>query len=244
MDMIIFFISVFLAGIFSFFSPSFLLLFSFFSPCILPLLPVYAGVLLDDKEGSQVSSGKYSISVVSLLRTLTFIAGISFIFILLGYGAGFLGDLLYASWFQYVIGAVIILLGLHQMEVLHFQGLYKERRLQLKQQGQKGKGYSQAFLLGLTFSFAWTPCVGPVLGSVLALAASGAWQGAGLMLIYTLGLALPFLVLALASSYVLKHFRKLHPYLGTLKKVGGLLIIVMGILVLLGNASILTRLFE
>ena len=112
---------------------------------------------------------------------------------------------------------------------------------------QKGKGYSQAFLLGLTFSFAWTPCVGPVLGSVLALAASGgsgAWQGAGLMLIYTLGLALPFLVLALASSYVLKHFRKLHPYLGTLKKVGGFLIIVMGILVLLGNASILTTLFE
>ena len=144
-------------------------------------------------------------------------------------------------------GAVIILLGLHQMEVLHFKGLYKERRLQLKRQGQSGKGYSQAFLLGLTFSFAWTPCVGPVLGSVLALAASGgsgAWQGAGFMLVYTLGLALPFLVLALASSYVLKHFRKLHPYLGILKKVGGFLIILMGILVLLGNASILTTLFE
>lgn len=234
MDNIIFFISVFLAGILS-----------FFSPCILPLLPVYAGVLLDDKDGAQASSGKFSISVTSLLRTLAFIAGISFIFILLGYGAGFLGDLLYASWFQYVTGAVIILLGLHQMEVLHFKGLYKERRLQL--QGQKGKGYSQAFLLGLTFSFAWTPCVGPVLGSVLALAASGgsgAWQGAGLMLVYTLGLALPFLVLALASSYVLKHFRKLHPYLGILKKVGGFLIIVMGLLVLFGNASILSQLFE
>lgn len=230
----IFFLSVFLAGILS-----------FFSPCILPLLPVYAGVLLDDKDGAQVSSGKFSISVVSLLRTLAFIAGISFIFILLGYGAGFLGDLLYASWFQYVTGAIIILLGLHQMEVLHFKGLYKEIRLQL--QGQKGKGYSQAFLLGLTFSFAWTPCVGPVLGSVLALAASGgsgAWQGAGLMLVYTLGLALPFLVLALASSYVLKHFRKLHPYLGTLKKVGGFLIIVMGLLVLFGNVSILSQLFE
>ena len=160
MDNIIFFISVFLAGILS-----------FFSPCILPLLPVYAGVLLDDKDGAQASSGKFSISLVSLLRTLAFIVGISFVFILLGYGAGFLGDLLYASWFQYVTGVVIILLGLHQMEVLHFQGLYKERRLQL--QGQKGKGYSQAFLLGLTFSFAWTPCVGPVLGSVLALAASG-----------------------------------------------------------------------
>lgn len=236
MGHIFFFLSVFLAGILS-----------FFSPCILPLLPVYAGVLLDDKDGAQASSGKFSISVTSLLRTLAFIAGISFIFILLGYGAGFLGDLLYASWFQYVTGAVIILLGLHQMEILHFKGLYKEKRLQLQGQGRHGKGYSQAFLLGLTFSFAWTPCVGPVLGSVLALAASGgsgAWQGAGLMLVYTLGLALPFLLLALTSSYVLKHFRKLHPYLGILKKVGGFLIIVMGLLVLFGNASILSQLFE
>lgn len=236
MGHIFFFLSVFLAGILS-----------FFSPCILPLLPVYAGVLLDDKDSAQASSGKFSISVTSLLRTLAFIAGISFIFILLGYGAGFLGYLLYASWFQYVTGAVIILLGLHQMEILHFKGLYKEKRLQLQGQGQNGKGYSQAFLLGLTFSFAWTPCVGPVLGSVLALAASGgsgAWQGAGLMLVYTLGLALPFLLLALTSSYVLKHFRKLHPYLGILKKVGGFLIIVMGLLVLFGNASILSQLFE
>ncbi|HFH2031354.1 TPA: thiol-disulfide oxidoreductase-associated membrane protein CcdA2 [Streptococcus pneumoniae] len=236
MGPIFFFLSVFLAGILS-----------FFSPCILPLLPVYTGVLLDDKDGAQASSGKFSISVTSLLRTLAFIAGISFIFILLGYGAGFLGDLLYASWFQYLTGAIIILLGLHQMEILHFKGLYKEKRLQLQGQGQNGKGYSQAFLLGLTFSFAWTPCVGPVLGSVLALAASGgsgAWQGAGLMLVYTLGLALPFLLLALTSSYVLKHFRKLHPYLGILKKVGGFLIIVMGLLVLFGNASILSQLFE
>ncbi|CEW96000.1 TPA: thiol-disulfide oxidoreductase-associated membrane protein CcdA2 [Streptococcus pneumoniae] len=236
MGHIFFFLSVFLAGILS-----------FFSPCILPLLPVYTGVLLDDKDGAQASSGKFSISVTSLLRTLAFIAGISFIFILLGYGAGFLGDLLYASWFQYLTGAIIILLGLHQMEILHFKGLYKEKRLQLQGQGQNGKGYSQAFLLGLTFSFAWTPCVGPVLGSVLALAASGgsgAWQGAGLMLVYTLGLALPFLLLALTSSYILKHFRKLHPYLGILKKVGGFLIIVMGLLVLFGNASILSQLFE
>ncbi len=120
MDNVIFFISVFLAGILS-----------FFSPCILPLLPVYAGVLLDDKDATQASSGKISISLVSLLRTLAFIVGISFIFILLGFGAGFLGNLLYASWFRYVTGAVIILLGLHQMEVLHLQGLYKERRLQL-----------------------------------------------------------------------------------------------------------------
>ena len=93
---------------------------------------------MDDKDGAHISSGKFSISVVSLLRTLVFIIGISFVFILLGYGAGFLGNLLYASWFQYVTGAVIILLGLHQMEVLHLKGLYKERRLSIKETGAKG----------------------------------------------------------------------------------------------------------
>ena len=126
MDNVFFFISVFLAGILS-----------FFSPCILPLLPVYAGVLLDDKDGAQVSRGKISISLVSLLRTLAFIAGISFIFILLGYGAGFLGNLLFASWFQYVTGAVIILLGLHQMEVLHLQGLLHGKKATIKETGAK-----------------------------------------------------------------------------------------------------------
>ena len=121
-------------------------------------------------------------------------------------------------------------LGLAPDGSLTFEGTLQGKKATIKETGQKGNGYSQAFFLGLTFSFAWTPCVGPVLGSVLALAASGgsgAWQGAGLMLIYTLGLALPFLVLALASSYVLKHFRKLHPYLGTFKKSRWFLIIVM-----------------
>ncbi len=97
-----------------------------------------------------------------------------------------------------IILGQLILLGLHQMEILHFKGLYKEKRHYNCKDRGKSKGYSQAFLLGLTFSFAWTPCVGPVLGSVLALAASGgsgAWQGAGLMLVYTLGLARPFFLL-------------------------------------------------
>ena len=109
MDNVFFFISVFLLEFF----PSFLL-------CILPLLPVYAGVLLDDKNDAQASSGKFSISVVSLVRTLAFIAGF-LCFYLTGLWSWILGNLLYASWFQYVTGAIIILLGLHQMEVLHLQ---------------------------------------------------------------------------------------------------------------------------
>ena len=85
------------------------------------------------------------------MRTLAFIAGFLLSLVLLGYGAGFLGNLLYASWFQYVTGAVIILLGLHQMEVLHLQGLYKEKRLQLKRQVKTLTAIVRHFLLGLTF---------------------------------------------------------------------------------------------
>ena len=114
-------------------------------------------------------------------------------------------------------------------------------------QNRERNEFFNAFLIGVTFSFGWTPCVGPVLSSVLAIAASGgdgALQGALLMLVYTLGLALPFLLLALASSWVLQHFAKLKPHMGTLKKIGGALIILMGILLMLGNLNSLASLFH
>ena len=107
--------------------------------------------------------------------------------------------------------------------------------------------FFNAFLIGVTFSLVGPLCVGPVLSSVLAIAASGgdgALQGALLMLVYTLGLALPFLLLALASSWVLQHFAKLKPHMGTLKKIGGALIILMGILLMLGNLNSLASLFH
>lgn len=107
--------------------------------------------------------------------------------------------------------------------------------------------YWSAFLLGITFSFGWTPCIGPVLSSVLALAASGgngAWQGAIYTLIYTLGMALPFLVLALASGLVMPYFSKIKRHMMLLKKIGGFLIVLMGILLLLGQVNVLAGIFE
>ena len=232
----LFSISVFLAGILS-----------FFSPCILPLLPVYVGLLLDEEgAGKKIRILAWELPWQGLLKTLSFIAGLSLVFLLLGYGAGFLGSFLYAPWFRYGLGILVIGLGLHQMEVLNIRLLQRQKNLAIQAKKERNPFYN-AFLLGLSFSFGWTPCVGPVLSSVLALAASGgqgALQGGFLMLVYTLGLSLPFLLLALASGLVLKHFQALRPYLGILKKIGGLLIILMGILLMLGNLNSLASLFS
>ena len=230
----LFSISVFLAGVLS-----------FFSPCILPLMPVYVGILLDSEHEKTVRIFERDISWYGLVKTLCFIAGLSTVFLILGYGAGALGQVLYAPWFRYLLGGIVILLGIHQMGLINLQQLQKQKSIQLKKD-EKRNEFFNAFLIGVTFSFGWTPCVGPVLSSVLAIAASGdgALQGALLMLVYTLGLALPFLLLALASSWVLQHFAKLKPHMGTLKKIGGALIILMGILLMLGNLNSLASLFH
>lgn len=226
---ILFVLSVFLAGVFS-----------FFSPCVFPLLPVYMGILLDEQ------GEKKSVFWHGLAKTMCFIAGISIIFLILGYGAGVLGNVLYTGWFRYVLGAVVILLGLHQMEVFQLAFLQKQKTMTFRKKASRN-GYLSALLLGITFSFGWTPCIGPVLGSVLAVAAAGgesAVQGGLLLLVYTLGMSLPFLVMALASGLVMKYYKSIQPSLPLLKKVGGALIILMGILLLLNQLSLVTEFFN
>ena len=233
MNPIIFSLTVFLAGILS-----------FFSPCVFPLLPVYIGILLGSDQEKAIQLFGKKIRWHGLLKTICFIAGISVIFLLIG--AGLLGKIMYTNWFRYLMGVLIIILGLHQMEVFKFHFLEKQKTMDFGANKQKNELFS-AFLLGLGFSFGWTPCIGPVLGSVLALAASDgqdALMGAIYLLVYTLGMALPFLLLALASSLVLPYFNRLKPHLLLLKKIGGAIIILMGILLLLGQLNSLSSIFS
>ena len=211
---------------------------SFFSPCVLPLLPLYMGYLsggaaCEDENGVMRWPRKKI-----LVNTLFFILGISFAFFALGFGITALGGALRngREWIARVSGVIIILLGLWQLGVFrHTAAMEKERRISLSLD-KLAMNPVTALLLGFTFSFAWTPCVGPALSSVLLMAASSADAGRGYALIglYTLGFVLPFMALGLFTGAVLSFFKAHRQAMKNTVKIGAALLIVMGVLTLTG----------
>ena len=200
-------------------------LLSFFSPCIFPLLPVYIGMLS--------TSGKKSI-----IKTVVFVIGLSTSFVLLGFGAGSIGSFLISKTFRIISGVIVIIFGIIQMEIVKIPFLERTKLVDIK--GKENDSIWGAFLLGFTFSLGWTPCVGPILASILFISSGegNPYYGALMMFIYVLGLATPFVILSLSSKYVLTKVSAIKKHLGIMKKIGGLLIIIMGILLLTDKLSI------
>ncbi|WP_105617539.1 cytochrome c biogenesis CcdA family protein [Vallitalea okinawensis] len=232
----IFISTVFIAG-----------LLSFFSPCILPLLPVYIsyfGGEDGEKEIKGIRIGKLLINPRVVLRTMIFVGGLSTSFVILGFGAGALGAFLNSRIFFVVSGSVVILLGMHQTGLFKLHFLEREKKLDLKR--SKRSDLLGTYLLGFTFSFGWTPCIGPVLGAVLGLSAieGQAVYGAWLMFVYALGLMIPFLVISIFSDLLLRHVRKLNKHMGKIRIVGGIIIIFMGILLMTDSLNMIVALFE
>ena len=214
-------------------------LLSFFSPCIVPLLPVYLSQFSTVGAAAQESFARRRLRV--MLKSVLFVAGLSVCFILLGFGAGALGSVIGSKPFMVVMGLIVIVLGLHQTGLLRIKWLSYQKKVELKR-SRRGD-YLGSFLLGLTFSFGWTPCIGPVLGAVLGLSATGSQPlyGGFLMAVYSLGFLVPFLALALFSNVLLVKIKKLDRYLGKIEAAGGVVIILMGILLMTDNLnSILT----
>lgn len=200
---------------------------SFLSPCFLPLMPVYLGYL----SGEAVSNRKWKV----IKNSLGFILGFTFIFIILGAAASSIGHflLVYRKLIDKILGVLVIIMGLFYMEIINIGFLNIERRF-----GFEGKktGFSGAVLLGAAVSFGWTPCIGSILTSVLALAASrnSLLYGIYLLFAYSMGIAVPFLAAAVLIEEASTGIRKILRYTKVIKVVTGLILIATGIMIYTG----------
>ena len=212
--------------------------FSFLSPCVLPLVPSYltfvTGMSLEDLEAGVNRK-------TTLIHSTLFVAGFSAIFILMGASASFLGQFMLQNkpLIARVGGVIIIVLGLHLTGLLRITPLMREKRIHVN---DKPAGYLGTVGVGMAFGAGWTPCIGPILGAILTFAASqdGMWTGVGLLTVYSLGLAIPFLLASLALDSFLQAFKKFRRYLHAVEIGSGVLLIVLGLLLLTGSFTILS----
>jgi len=229
-----FIISAFVAG-----------LLTFLAPCTLPLVPAYLGFIsgvssedLKDPEKARAARRKI------FTNGLAFIVGFSIIFILFGTLAGVIGQGLtpYRIWFTRIGGILVILFGLFMLGVFNIPFLQADRRIKMPSFLKVGRPDS-SLVIGGAFAFGWTPCVGPILGSILLLASSSATagQGALLLTIFSLGLALPFVIIALIFSKATQYIEKINKYLKWVSVIGGVFLILLGILLFTNNFSLLVQ---
>jgi cytochrome c-type biogenesis protein len=206
-------------------------LLSFLSPCVLPLVPSYIGFLtgmtLPEVTGRRRPA---------LVHGILFVAGFSLVFILLGASATALGRALnqYQVWIQRVGGVLIIAFGLVCLGVVRADFLLRERRLHME---EKPVGYLGSILVGMAFAAGWTPCIGPVLGAILGLAATSndLARGTLLLVVYSAGLAVPFLLAAVALESFLAWFQRFRRYLPWVMRISGALLVFVGILMVTGE---------
>ncbi|HFI0460955.1 TPA: cytochrome c biogenesis CcdA family protein [Streptococcus suis] len=216
-------------------------LLSFLSPCVLPILPIYIGLLAGGAEGKE---GERNV----LVNTLSFVIGIAVTFFLLGFASSLLSRVLQANAqvLQIISGLLIMLMGILQLGWFNIPMLEREFSAKSKVY-QAGKQVTPflAFLMGFTFSFSWTPCIGPILASVFIYASSQeGWLSGILLLVYCLGFILPFILVAFFSQKMLAFFKNNRHYLAWTKRISGYLLLLIGLSILTGFFQHLVRFFQ
>ncbi len=228
------------ADAYIYFGVAFAGLVSFLSPCVLPLVPPYLSYLggmtieqMTDEKGLDRRAWRRVV-----IASFCFVLGFTTVFVGLGAGASAFGQLIqtYKSQLSMVAGGVIILFGLHFLGLLKINALYSEKRYQTNMQGASLLG---AYVIGLAFAFGWTPCIGPILATVLTLAADEGSLGTGvrLLLVYSLGLGIPFVLAAVAIRPFMGFMHRFRRHLGTMEKVMGVLLVLTGIMFLTGSMN-------
>lgn len=209
---------------------------SFFSPCVLPLIPIYVAYLAGLKGGNK---GRL------LINALGFVTGFTVIFVILGASATLLGQFLLQHQFtlQKIAGAIIVVFGLHLSGLINIPFLNFDTRKQVKNTDGKNNGFFQSFVFGLAFSSGWTPCIGPILGSILVVASTthSLGQGVFLLLGYAVGLGLPFVLAALLMGRMREKWSNLIKRTVWLSKASGYILILFGVLMFFGVLQTLAR---
>jgi len=218
-------------------------LLSFFSPCVFPLIPAYITHL----TGGMVEGDKLvTKSSVLFTRSLSFIIGFSIIFVLFGATASFLGQLLKDNreLVQQISGILIVIFGFQTMGWLQFKFLAKEKRMDMSK--IQAGGIFSSLLLGMAFAAGWTPCVGLALSSILLLAGNTATVTTGvyLLIVYSLGLGIPFLIISLLMLYSVKLIRKVNKWMPVIKGVSGWILVVFGVLIFSGKMQQISAWFS
>jgi len=215
-------------------------LLSFLSPCVLPLIPSYVsfitGISFDDFK----TGDKARIRRLTLINSFAFVFGFSTVFVLLGVSSSYVGKIfaVYYDHIRVIGGIVIVVFGLYVMGVLKLNFLASDKRVHLH---SKPRGHFGSFIVGLTFGAGWTPCIGPILGSILLIASTtgSAMQGFKLLLVYSLGLAIPFMATSLAINSFLSHYSAIQKYMRMIMFLSGLLLIGFGVILLTDKVHLL-----
>lgn len=221
-------------------------LLSFLSPCVLPLIPSYityiTGLSFADLQSDHPGS---SVRKTSVLHSLAFILGFTVVFVLLGASATYLGSFLnqHAGVLRKAGGILIVLLGIHVTGLVPFKLLLGEKRLSLN---RKPAGFAGTFVVGVAFAAGWTPCIGPILAAILTVAATegSVYQGIMLLLVYSLGLGIPFFLSSLAMHQFLVMFQRLKRYIRALEISTGVFLIITGTVIYFNLLSRLSILFS
>ncbi|NHF74086.1 cytochrome c biogenesis CcdA family protein [Paracoccus xiamenensis] len=209
---------------------------SFLSPCVLPIVPPYLAYMTGVGVNG-LKTGERS----AVPAALMFVLGLSTVFLVMGFAASALGRafLEYQVWLARIAGVAVIIMGLHFLHVFRIPILDREARLETGDQGGSALG---AYVLGLAFAFGWTPCIGPLLGTILSLAATDAdaTRGTALLAVYALGLGIPFLLSAIFINRAIGLMNRIKPHMKAIERVMGVLLIGVGLMLISGRMAALS----
>ena len=220
---------------------------SFFSPCVFPLIPSYLSYITGISTGELGIKKGIFFKTRVFVNSLFFVTGFTAVFVILGLFSGQLGSIVKNIWFMRISGITVIFMGLFIMGVffkikfLYF--LYSEKQIEFNPvRRSRALNYLSSFLIGVVFAAAWTPCVGPVLASILFIGATlhNTIKGGELLFIYSSGLALPFLASSFSLGLFLGISRKIKPYIKNIQIISGILLVVMGILIFFNYLTIIS----